>query len=291
MEEKHNIKKIIKVFFTFILITIMMLLYSRYIGTKNIKIHEYKIINNNFTNDYYGLKIVHISDIHYGSTTFNKELKELVNKVNKVKPDIIIFTGDLIDKDTEITTEEIDKMSKILSKMNARVGKYAISGDQDNKFKNYDLFLENINFINLNNKNDLIYLDNNKYILITGISSNLNNNNSINDKLKDSENFLKEKKDDEKPFYSILIMHEPDYVNDINLNNYNLILAGHSLNGQIRLPFIGALKRVKGSKKYNDKYYKIKNSELYISGGIGTTNNKFRLFNKPSFNLYRLTNK
>lgn len=293
MEEKHTIKKLIKFFLIFILITILILLYSRYIGTKNIKIHEYKIVNTNFTNDYYGLKIVHISDIHYGKTTFIEELNELVKKVNKVKPDIIIFTGDLIDKDTEITTEEADKISSILSKMSAKVGKYAISGDQDYKYKNYDLLLENIGFTNLNDKYDLIYLENSKYMMITGISSNLKNKKDINEKIKDSDEYLKEKKDEEKPFYSILIMHEADYIKDINLNNYNLVLAGHSLNGQVRIPFIGTLKPQlpKGSKKYYDKYYKIKNTDLYISNGIGTTNNKFRLFNKPSVNLYRLTDK
>ena len=186
MEEKHTLKRLIKFFLIFILIIILILLYSRYIGTRNIKIHEYKIVNNNFTNEYYGLKIIHISDIHYGSTTFDSELKELVKKVNKMKPDIIVFTGDLIDKDTEITTEEIDKISKILSKMHSKVGKYAISGDQDYKYKNYDLLLDNIGFTNLNNKYDLIYLENNKYIMITGVSSNIKNNN-INDKLKESD--------------------------------------------------------------------------------------------------------
>ncbi len=286
-------KKVI-IFFIFLIIIISsILLYSRFIATKNIQIHEYKIVNKNFVDEYYGLKIVHISDIHYGRITFIKELNELVNKVNKTKPDIIIFTGDLIDQDTKITNEDADKISSVLSKMNANVGKYAINGNHDFYLKNWDLIIENSGFKILNDTYDLIYLKSDKYIMISGMSTNSYGKKSINEKLNDSINFLKEKKDDEKPIYSILIMHEPDYVDDVNLNNYNLVLAGHSHNGQVRLPFIGALKfsLPMGSRKYYDNYYKVKNSDLYISNGIGTSKVNFRLFNRPSFNLYRFTNK
>ena len=125
------------------------------------------------------------------------------------------------------------------------------------------------------------------------MSTNSYGKKSISDKLKESTEFLKDKKNDEKPIYSILLMHEPDYIDDLNINNYDLVLAGHSHNGQVRIPFIGAIKSTlpSGSKKYYDRYYKIKNTDLYISNGIGTSKINFRLFNRPSFNLYRFTNK
>ena len=290
--EKHPIRKLIIFFISLIVFIVLMLLYSRFIGTKNINIKEYKIVNNNFSDDYYGLKIVHITDIHYGKITFEKELKELVKKVNRTKPDIIVFTGDLIDKDTKLSNEDADKIASILSNMNARVGKYAISGDNDTKFNNYELMIENSGFKLLNEKYDTIFLENNRYILITGLSSNLNSKN-ITEKISSSENYLKDKKEEELPMYSILIMHEPDYISDINIKNYNLILAGHSLNGQVRLPIIGPIlfNIPKGAKKYYNPHYKIKNTDLYISSGIGTSTSNFRLFNRPSFNLYRFTNK
>lgn len=291
--KKGTVKKII-IFFIILIITISsILLYSRFIATKNIQIHEYKIVNKNFTDEYYGLKIVHISDIHYGRITFEKELNELVKKVNMTKPDIIVFTGDLIDQDNKLNNEEADKISSILSKMNATVGKYAINGNHDYYFKDWDLIVENSGFKILNDNYDLIYLRNDKYIMISGMSTNSYGKKSINEKLNDSSSYLKDKKDDEKPIYSILLMHEPDYIDDINLNDYNLVLAGHSHNGQVRIPIIGALKFTlpMGSRKYYDTYYKVKNTDLYISNGIGTSTVNFRLFNKPSFNLYRFTNK
>ncbi len=282
-------KKLI-IFFIFLITSISLtLLYSRFICTKNIQIKEYKIVNKNFTGDYYGLKIVHITDIHYGKITFEKELNELVKKVNLTKPDIIVFTGDLINKDTKLTNEQADKISSILSKMNARIGKYAVQGDYDTHFKNWSLIIENAGFSILNNTKDTIYLENNRYILISGVDSS---NTSINEKLKETEEFLKDKKEEELPIYSILIMHKPDDIQNINTKNYNLVLAGHSLNGQIRFPFIGSIgSKPNGAKKYYDPYYKVKDSDLYISSGIGTTTSNFRLNNKPSFNLYRMVNK
>lgn len=293
MKDKHPIRNLIIFFIIMILLIILVLLYSRFIAIKNIKTHEYKIVNKNFTNEYYGLKIAHISDIHYGRVTFDNELEELVKKVNRTKPDIIVFTGDLIDQDTKMSNEDNDRVAKILSKLTARIGKYAVSGNHDYYYKNWDLIIENSGFSNLNDKIDTIYLENKRYILISGMSTNSYGKKSISDKLKESTEFLKDKKNDEKPIYSILLMHEPDYIDDLNINNYDLVLAGHSHNGQVRIPFIGAIKSTlpSGSKKYYDKYYKIKNTDLYISNGIGTSKINFRLFNRPSFNLYRFTNK
>ncbi|MBE6160116.1 MAG: metallophosphoesterase [Lactobacillales bacterium] len=293
MKEKHTVRNII-IFFVILTLTIIcILLYSRFIATKNIQVHEYKIENKNFTNEYYGLKIVHISDIHYGRITFENELNELVKKVNKTKPDIIVFTGDLVDQDTKMTNEKADKVASILSKLEARIGKYAINGNHDFYYEDWDLVIENSDFTNLNNKIETIYLEKDRYILLSGMSTNSYGKTTINEKLKESTEFLKSKKDNEKPIYSILLMHEPDYIDDINLKDYNLVLSGHSHNGQIRIPFIGALKSTlpKGSRKYYDTYYKVKNTDLYISNGIGTSTINFRLFNRPSFNLYRLTNK
>lgn len=293
MKDKHPIRNLIIFFIIMILLIILVLLYSRFIAIKNIKTHEYKIVNKNFTNEYYGLKIAHISDIHYGRVTFDNELEELVKKVNRTKPDIIVFTGDLIDQDTKMSNEDNDRVAKILSKLTARIGKYAVSGNHDYYYKNWDLIIENSGFSNLNDKIDTIYLENKRYILISGMSTNSYGKKSISDKLKESTEFLKDKKNDEKPIYSILLMHEPDYIDDLNINNYDLVLAGHSHNGQVRIPFIGAIKSTlpSGSKKYYDRYYKIKNTDIYISNGIGTSKINFRLFNRPSFNLYRFTNK
>lgn len=271
----------------FILIACSILLYSHYIGTKGLNINEHKISYKTLSSDFYGLKVVHISDIHYGRTIHEKELNNLVNKINLVKPDIVVFTGDLVDKDIKLSSKDEQKIINILSKIDANIGKYAIKGEDDYKFKNWKIIIENAGFMDLNDTYDLIYTNTNDYILLAGMSTNIHGKVEPQDKLKNMNDFLNST--EVKPNYSILLMHEPDFIDNVDYK-FNLVLAGHSHNGQVRLPIIGPIIKYNYAKNYYDEYYKLDNTKLYISNGLGTTDVDFRLFNKPSFNLYRLTN-
>ena len=91
--------------------------------------------------------------------------------------------------------------------------------------------------------------------------------------------------------YKILLIHEPDKLLNMDYSYYDLILAGHTHNGQIKLPFLGPLFKFNGGKTYYDNYYDLGNSKLYITGGIGTKKINLRFRVNPSFNIYRLTNK
>lgn len=282
-------KKLIISIIIFILVVSSLLLYSRYIGTSGIFINEYKIVNKNLSNDFYGFKIVHITDVHYGRTINKKELNDLVEKINLVKPDIVVLTGDLIDKSSDMTDKDIKIISKAFSKIDATIGKYAIKGNHDYKYKKWDILIENSGFVNLNDTYELIYGNENDYILLSGMSTNIYGKKNIDDKIKIYEDFINNS--EVKPNYSILLMHEPDFIDSFNYNNYNLVLAGHSHNGQVRLPFIGAIVKPNYGRKYYDNYYKLNNTDLYVSSGLGVSEVNFRLFNRPTFNLYRLTNK
>ena len=77
-------------------------------------------------------------------------------------------------------------------------------------------------------------------------------------------------------------------VDEITNNPFDLILAGHSHAGQVRLPLIGPIFLPDGAKQYHESHYKIENKDLYISNGLGVSNFNFRLFNTPSYNVYRL---
>ena len=257
-------------------------MYARYIGTKNIRVNEIKLIANELTDEFKGFKIVHISDIQYGKSTFKKELTELTEKINLTKPDIIVLTGDLINKEASLTDEDITILIDFLKSLNANIKKYAVSGDNDILFSEFDTIIKDGNFINLDNDFDTIYYGNLNYILISGIGNDFNNNSLI-----DMNNHLKT---EQAPIYTILLVHKPDIIDNIE-ETFDLVLAGHSLNGLVNLPLIGPLYLEDGAIKYHKEFYQINNTKLYISNGIGTNNYSFRLFNKPSFNFYRMTNK
>ena len=80
-------------------------------------------------------------------------------------------------------------------------------------------------------------------------------------------------------------------ITTIKKYNYDLVLAGHSHNGQIALPVYGAVFTPENAKEYYKPYYKIDNTLFYISSGVGTTKFDYRFLNKPSFNLYRILKK
>lgn len=289
MNEEKKKHPIIKFIIIFILIIAAILLYSRFIATKGLATKEYKITSSSIQDNFHGFKIVHISDVHYGRTTDKKDLNNMVKEVNLLKPDIVVLTGDLIDKDTKLDDILKGEISEALNSINANVGKYAISGNHDNNFSEWESIINDGGFKNLNDTYELIYNDGYTPILLAGLSSNLNNQVDITERY----NKILEYSNNEniKELYKILLIHEPDYINNIDYSNFNLILAGHSHNGQVRLPFIGGIILPNGAKKYYKEHYKINNTDLYISSGIGTSGISFRLFNKPSINFYRLTNK
>ncbi len=289
MNEEKKKHPIIKFIIIFILIIAAILLYSRFIATKGLVTKEYKITSSSIQDNFHGFKIVHISDVHYGRTTDKKDLNNMVKEINLLKPDIVVLTGDLIDRDTKLDDDLKGEISEALSSINANVGKYAISGNHDSNFSEWESIINDSGFKNLNDTYELIYNDGYTPILLAGLSSNLNNQVDITERY----NKILEYSNNEniKELYKILLIHEPDYINNIDYSNFNLILAGHSHNGQVRLPFIGGIILPNGAKKYYKEHYKINNTDLYISSGIGTSGISFRLFNKPSINFYRLTNK
>ena len=95
--------------------------------------------------------------------------------------------------------------------------------------------------------------------------------------------------DNEDIDYKIILVHEPDYIDTITSKyNVNLVLAGHSHNGQINIPFIKEMFLPYGSNKYYENYYIVNDTPLYVSSGIGESRINFRFFNRPSINLYRI---
>ena len=288
-KRKINIKKILKYIISFVIIIILILLYSRFIATTGLKVKEYNIINNKITDSFDGLKVIHLSDIHYGRTVNENEINKVVNKINFIRPDIVVITGDLLDRDTKLNEKQIKTLTKALNHINTKYGKYAITGNHDYKHDEWESIMENSGFINLNDTYDVICNEKYENILISGMSTNTYNKIDLKDKLSKTNEYLSNTNDN--IIYQILIMHEPDFLTKFDYSNYDLVLAGHSHNGQVRLPFIGAIILPPNAKEYYNEYYNLGNTKLYISSGLGTSNIDFRLFNRPSINFYRITNK
>lgn len=286
-KKKEYRKKIVKLFIKITLLIVIFFLgayfYTNYTSTKGIIVKEERIKNNKIPVSFSGSKIIHFSDLYYGSMINKEEVKRIVKMINLRKPDLIVFTGNLIDPEYKISTKEQEKLIKELQKLDCTIGKYAITGRYDDE--KYTTILSQSDFTILNNDYDLIYMNDNNPIMIVGLSSLLQEKRDVDKAFR----YFKEENHNSN-IYTLTIASETDDFDDI-INTYNndLILAGNSMNGQIRLPFIGDIIKKEGSKKYSDPYYKINNTSIYVSSGIGSPDAGFRFMARPSINFFRLT--
>lgn len=279
-------KILIKTFIVLLLIMVGTILYSRYIATSGLVTNEIVINDNNIPTSYDGLKIVHFSDLHYTRIITKKSVTKIINEINLIKPDIVFFTGDLVDTDKVLTEDDKNFLIESLSNINSTYGKYAILGNHDIANNNGDIMsiYSQSGFNLLENEYDVIYSKNNDKIFIGGL-------NSVSHELEDIDKVMSYyDTNDSSNTYNIILLHEPDYADNIvnSYDNINLILAGHSHGGQIRLPIIGALYTPKNGHKYVKGYYDLNGTSLYVTSGIGVSRYNFRLFNKPEINFYRL---
>ncbi|MFN1844342.1 metallophosphoesterase [Clostridioides difficile] len=218
------------------------------------------------------IKVVQISDTQIGSFYSTKNLKKVANKINTLNPDIIVFTGDLIDYSNK--NPSVDEITTILSSMNARLGKFSVFGNHDYMYKlprYYRQIMKNSNFNLLVNENKKIKLKDDKYINILGADEILNGNPNIK--------YLESQIDNKN--FNLLLAHEPDLVDMLSKDTMNLVLSGHSHGGQIRLPIKGALVTPPYGRKYTKGFYDINRNHLYVSSGLGSTKLPFRFFNIP----------
>ena len=273
-------KKLLSTILSIMLILFLILIYSRFVGTIGLETNEISI-KSNLSDNFNGLKIIQFSDLHYKKVITEKRVKELIKEINNNKPDLVFFTGDLLDKDYKLKNKDIIFLISQLKKINATYGVYSIMGDSD--YSNEEI-LKNIylqsNIILLNNKSIYIYNEFNNKIILQGFGSYL--------KDFDLNKTITSLNEDETT-YKIALVHEPDAIVDILKQNSppSLVLAGHSINGSINIPVIKNIFLPNGAKRFKiNKQTK----NIYISNGVGVNNINFRLFNTPSINLYRFNN-
>ncbi|MDP5277074.1 metallophosphoesterase [Chengkuizengella axinellae] len=253
--------------------------YSYFGERKWLQTSEIKLKSNKLPVQFSGLKIIHFSDMHLGFHTDNQYMDDLIKQVNAHEPDLICFTGDLIDEDPAILETYLTK----LQQFKARYGKFAVLGNHDygkvnsNALKVSEV-LSRSDFKLLINEKIQMKKDN-ALMNIAGLDDILYGNADLNHTLSNID----------QDTYTILLAHEPDIADEVQNYPVDLQLSGHSHGGQIRLPLFGHIIAPPMGRKYVNGLYEVGDSlNVYTNRGIGTTIYPFRFFCRPEITVITL---
>lgn len=225
------------------------------------------------------LTIVHLSDSHFAWYYSTKRWQKLLYSISQTKPDLILFTGDLIDDYRYWQKRSANELISLLQSLEAPLGKYAVLGNHDYRWEAKDwvkAVLTQGGFTILENQ-EVTLFQQGTVLSISGTDDYQEGS---------TQKALRPAQAD----FKLLLAHEPDQIDELRyLQEYDLVLSGHSHGGQIRLPFYR--KRNVGSRHYTFGTHQLNGTVLSISSGLGMTGLPLRLGVLPEIIYYRLPQK
>ncbi len=233
---------------SFFSLQIPLLIYG-YWNAKFFKVRELEIKNPLIRND---LNFIFISDVHIGSN-HPRSLTKIVSKINEIQPRFVLIGGDLIDS-SSFNINDISSLKEVKCPI------YFVTGNHEYYIPNYQKQLNDFKKVGiqiLNNQS--IQIDD---VNLIGINDDIS--------IKEKENYYKNLKN--KNLFNLLVIHQPSLWKYIK-NDVNLMLSGHTHNGQI-FPF-NLIVKIRFPEIYG--LYKSKNNTLYVSSGVSTWGPKIRI--------------
>lgn len=109
------------------IVAFLSMIYGITVGKYKYSVERVPFGIKNLAPELQGLKIVQISDIHSGTFDSVEQVEKGIRMINDLQPDLVLFTGDLVN----YHMDEIDPYVDAFSKIDAKYGKYAILGNHD----------------------------------------------------------------------------------------------------------------------------------------------------------------
>ncbi|MGV3632549.1 MAG: metallophosphoesterase [Bacteroidota bacterium] len=260
------------------------------------KIHRVKVSSAKIPAAFQGLKIVQISDIHTGSLQGNRQLQKAVDLINGLQPDVIVFTGDLVNNQSN----EAFPYIPILKQLEAPMGIYSILGNHDygdynswgsseakqrNMEEMYSIHRE-LNWKLMLNEHAALEKDSH-HIALIGVE-----NWGANLNFKKYGKLHKAYEGAEKYPYKILLSHDPSHWSFEVKEKYkdiDLTLSGHTHGFQFGV-------EIPGFKWSPSQYiypqwaglYRSKEQLLYVNRGLGCLGYMGRIGIRPEITLIEL---
>lgn len=232
--------------------------YPVFIERYLIETNYYKIPVPNLPKQFHGLRIVHLSDFHYGLLQPLVFVKHVIDRANRLNPDLIVCTGDYVH--SRRTTDEIDTVWPELLRLRAPLGVFSVLGNHDHW---------------ASTERSLHWLDKSGQGIHHKVVPITRNGQRI--WLIGAGDFWEDHRDLDKIIgeipsseCTVVLAHNPDTADTMYNHRINLFLCGHTHGGQVRVPFWGAPVLPVRNKSYDcGLCYTDTGIPIFISRGIG----------------------
>lgn len=227
-----------------------------------------------------GLRVVQLSDIHSGSFTQKEPLFHAIDMINAQNPDIVVFTGDLVNN----VATEIEEYIDVFSKIKAKYGVFSVLGNHDYgdyvAWENEAAYRENqtrlfdnhkkLGWDLLRNENRLLTI-NGKEVALIGVE-----NFSAKPQFPKHGRLAESAVGTENANLRILLSHDPSHW-DFEVNkkaqfaNIHLTLSGHTHGFQFGIEIPGIIKWSPAQFSYKQwaGLYEAKGQQIYVNRGFG----------------------
>ncbi len=251
----------------------ILIVWSFKIEPNLLEIKHYFIKNENLN----GLRIVYAVDFHIAKHD-KKRLEKIIETINAQNADLILLGGDFIKGHNDLRTMSPERIAAKLRKLHAPLGVFSVLGNHDwyiggRKMKHA---LQAAGIVVLGNDNEIIPFNKGKFTL-AGVADKITC-------VADSHQALKN-----TPEPRIFLTHTPDVFPDIT-DSVELVLAGHTHGGQVKLPFIGALiVPLEHGRRYAEGFIEENGKKMIVSKGLGTSRISIRFNCKPEIMVIEFT--
>jgi len=220
-----------------------------------------------------GLRIVHISDLHIGPTIGKKFVEKIVTRVNEMKADMIVFTGDIGDARVSDHHEDAAPLAQLRS----TYGSFYVPGNHE-VYWNQNEWVQKFTSLGMRalvNRGEKVLHRGNE-ILIAGVPDPVSGL---------PWETVKPIRENPESVFRILLSHRPHVVEGIAADDYDLILAGHTHGGQFFPWTLVAML----DHKYYVGLYKLKRGHVYVNPGTGSWGPLLRLGTTPEITVLELS--
>ena len=284
---KVSVKTIMLTLVILFIFLVYYLLQLNWISVNNETVHI-----EDLPTEFSNFKIVQLSDLH--NKEFGEGNKKLLNKINKIHPDMVVITGDMLNNTQEIQNNG-GVLIKLLENLNNNYPIYYVTGEHEeglyyedkNKYgkegtkEAYEEKLEKLDVTILNDVQTTITRQKAE-INLYGLKEHLSGDIQIKERL--SETTEKE--------VNILLSHRPFYFEEYADWGADLVFSGDTHGGMIQLPFIGGVISTEGLlPEYDGGLFQQGNSTMIVSRGLGNNPIPLRINNRPEIVVVTLQNK